>query len=81
MSRRDERIELQKRDNGDPDDTVYVAIGHSRNHSCNTYHEDTDCIRLQNKDDEDLRPKTRSYILRSTKAPCKSCVLNGSENA
>lgn len=67
---RDARLERQQQDNGEPGDEV-----HSADHSV-IYHDDRDCIRLEQVADENVGTDTRRAEKRRWKAPCLWCVLN-----
>jgi hypothetical protein len=68
---RERRIE---RDDGDPEDVVYV---HSnwRGHS---YHESRECSGLNSASEEQLYQWPREQAQRQVKAPCTRCVLEES---
>lgn len=87
---RQERLERQELDGGDPNDVVLVKIGHAGTQNCNSYHaltctkfgdpptdvpDDATLFELRDMFDwGDLRPKTRESMQRATKKPAK-CVL------
>lgn len=74
---REERVQRQRFDDGDPDDTVYLKIGGSGGNAAHTYHEDEDCDGLSRANDK--VEKTRSTAQRAWKQPCARCVISPAE--
>lgn len=74
MSRtREDRIERQGLDDGDPDDTVYTATG-GHNGNRKTYHDDENCARFKS---DGRREMTREGAQRRWLSPCMVCVVGG----
>lgn len=69
---REERIDLQASDDGDPDDEVYVSARTNRN--ARAYHVDPDCNSLPNE--IPYRVISRQAAQRRWLGPCRICVLD-----
>lgn len=66
---RDQRVDRQRLDDGDPDDSVYIGSGESE-----AYHERPDCGLLSDADET-----TRAAAQRRWRAPCQRCCLDGGD--
>jgi len=76
---RDELLERQEEDPGDPEDTVYVMAagppGSDTRTTPRIYHDDEDCHNLDDDPDE----STRAEEQQRWRGPCKACVLDDVE--
>jgi len=68
---REERLQLQERDDGDPGDAVYYARARTTNNK--GYHADRECKHLQ--DSELVVEVTREQAWAMGRYPCSWCVL------
>lgn len=67
---REDRIQRQELDDGDPDDEVHTGPGSP------IYHDDRDCQRLKQVADDEIGTDTRRAEQRRWHAPCSWCVLD-----
>lgn len=70
---RDEPEQRIGRDDGAPDETVYI-VGW-RTSGLTVYHGDSDCSKI--KRPEDIRERTREEAQAQGKPPCLYCILDG----
>lgn len=68
---RDERLERQQRDPGDPEDTVYYRQGATSA----IYHDERDCQRLKQIPEDEIGSDPRRVEQRRWHGPCLWCVL------
>lgn len=78
LSPREHRVKKQDLDSGDPQDTVWIALGHSGTQNPTTYHNDKHCV--DGKTTDDMVDKTRATAQRSWKKPCCHCVIGGNDD-
>lgn len=72
---REQRIDRQEQDNGDPDDTVwYVSVNGNGNRA---YHENDDCQYIRHTEPKDT---TREGAQKRWLAPCQNCILGGPQS-
>lgn len=73
---RDDRLERQNLDDGDPEDTVFTGRHAPGNSGEHIYHDDPDCNRIRQ---DELKEWTRREAKLHWKAPGLCCVVDGSE--
>lgn len=79
--RRAERLSLQDDDDGDPDDTVFVAHYNAAGANSEQYHE-AGCRYLRRSrqgSDKDPDSMSREDAQHRWLAPCRACVLKNAE--
>jgi len=76
--RREQRVERQELDDGDPEATVYISGGGDRRSRGDTYHDDPECLRFKVDGRTEL---ARKDAQRKWMGPCGWCVLEEGPNS